>query len=167
MDILQPFGREKLDPVNTAGIPEIDFISISGPFNPTGPGDTPSRRLVFYLPAPFGNADAVPVRAKNSDSLGPPRLSPPVTEAETERLLTYFQRGPQQRRHVSTPASKRAVAFILVNPQFLFRSETDPPSAAPGSAYRISDLELASRLSFFLWSSIPDDQLLTLAPKAN
>jgi mono/diheme cytochrome c family protein len=161
VDILQPFGREKLDPVNTAGIPEIDFMSISGPFDPTGPGDTPSRRQIFTC-RPAGNADAVPCARKILTSLARRAYRRPVTEVETERLLSYFQRG---RNNGGTFDSgiETALAFMLVNPQFLFRTETDPRSAAPGTTHRISDLELASRLSFFLWSSIPDDQLLTLA----
>ena len=161
VDILQPFGREKLDPVNTAGIPEIDFMSISGPFNPTGPGDTPSRRMVFSC-RPVGNADAVPCAKKILTALARRAYRRPVTESETERLLTYYQRG---RNNGGTFDSgvETALAFMLVNPQFLFRSETDPANAAPGSVHRITDLELASRLSFFLWSSIPDEQLLTLA----
>ena len=147
--------------MNTAGIPEIDFMSISGPFNATGPGDTPSRRMVFAC-RPAGNADAVPCAKKILTTLARRAYRRPVTEAETERLLTYYQRG---RNNGGTFDSgvETALAFMLVNPQFLFRSETDPANAAPGSIHRISDLELASRLSFFLWSSIPDEQLLTLA----
>ncbi len=85
-----------------------------------------------------------------------------MTDSETERLLTYFQHGRNEGGTFDA-GIENALAFLLVNPAFLFRSETDPPGTVPGTAYRISDLELASRLSFFLWSSIPDDQLLTLA----
>jgi hypothetical protein len=161
VDMLQPFGREKLDPVNTAGIPEIDFLSVTGPINPTGPGDTPSRRQIFTC-RPAGNADAVPCARKILTTLARKAYRRPVTDAETERLLNYFQRG---RNNGGTFDSgvETALAFLLVNPQFLYRSEADPPNVAPGTAYRISDLELASRLSFFLWSSIPDEQLLSLA----
>jgi mono/diheme cytochrome c family protein len=161
VDILQPYGREKLDPINTAGIPEIDFLSISGPFNPTGPGDTPSRRLIFTCrPAP--KADEVPCARKILSTLARRAYRRPASESEMERLLNYFQRGRNQGGTFDSGV-ETALAFILVSPQFLFRAEQDPPNAAPGTAYRISDLELASRLSFFLWSSIPDDQLLTLA----
>ena len=161
VDILEPFGREKLDPVNTAGIPEIDFMSISGPFNATGPGDTPSRRQVFTC-RPVGNADAVPCAKKILNALARKAYRGPVTDAETERLLTFYQRG-RNNGGTFDAGIETALAFLLVNPRFLFRSETDPPNAVPGSVHRISDLELASRLSFFLWSSIPDEQLLTLA----
>ena len=161
VDILQPFDREKLDPVNTAGIPEIDFLSVTGPLNPTGPGNTPSRRQIFAC-RPASNADAVPCARKILTTLARKAYRKPVTEAESERLLTYFQRGRNEGGTFDS-GIETALAFMLVNPQFLFRAEVDPPNAAPGTAYRISDLELASRLSFFLWSSIPDDQLLTLA----
>jgi hypothetical protein len=161
VDMLQPFGREKLDPVNTAGIPEVDFMSVTGPINPTGPGDTPSRRQILTC-HPAGNADAVPCARKILTTLARKAYRRPVTDAETERLMNYFQRGRNEGGSFDAGV-ETALAFMLVNPQFLFRTEADPPNAAPGTAYRISDLELASRLSFFLWSSIPDEQLLNLA----
>lgn len=161
VDMLQPFGREKLDPVNTAGIPEIDFMSVTGPINPTGPGDTPSRRQILTC-RPAANGDAVPCARKILTTLARKAYRRPVTDAETERLMNYFQRGRNEGGSFDAGV-ETALAFMLVNPQFLFRTEADPPNAAPGTAYRISDLELASRLSFFLWSSIPDEQLLNLA----
>ncbi len=81
-----------------------------------------------------------------------------------ERLLGYYQRG-QNNGGSFDAGIESALAFLLVSPQFLFRAESDPVKAAPGEAYRISDLELASRLSFFLWSSIPDDELLAVASR--
>jgi mono/diheme cytochrome c family protein len=166
VDLLEPFGREKLDPINTAGIPEIDFLSISGPFNQTGPGDTPTRRAILTCrpQANSGNAKSEDITCarKILTTLGRKAYRRPVTDSETERLLTYFQHGRNEGGTFDA-GIENALAFLLVNPEFLFRSETDPPGTLPGTAYRISDLELASRLSFFLWSSIPDDQLLTLA----
>jgi hypothetical protein len=161
IDILQPFGREKLDPVNTAGIPEVDFMSITGPIKPTGPGDTPSRRQILTC-RPQTNADELPCARKILTTLARKAYRRPVTDAETERLLTYYQRGRNNNGRFDS-GIETALAFMLVNPQFLFRSEADPAGAAPGTPYQISDYELASRLSFFLWSSIPDEQLLTLA----
>ena len=159
VELLQPYMREKVDPINTAGIPEIDWVSISGPYEPTGPGDTPSHRRIFTChPA----ADAVPCAREILSKVARRAYRRPVNEADMERLLGYFQRG--QNKGASFDAGiENALAFILVNPQFLFRAETDPSNAAPGSPFRISDLELASRLSFFLWSSVPDDELLTVA----
>src|SRR6185437_8178190 len=161
VDILQPFGREKLDPVNTAGIPEVDWLAITGPMKPTGPGETPSRREIFVC-RPAANADPVPCARRILTALARKAYRRLATDAETERLLSFFQRG--RNEHDSFDAGiENALAFLLVNPQFLFRSEPDPANAVPGKAYRVSDYELASRLSFFLWSSIPDEQLLSVA----
>jgi hypothetical protein len=157
VDILQPFGREKLDPVNTAGIPEVDWMSITGPIKPTGSGNTPSRRAIFTC-RPQTNADALPCARKILTGLARKAYRRPVTDTETERLLTYYQRG--RNNNASFEAGiENALAFLLVSPQFLFRSET----GSPESGGRLTDYELASRLSFFLWSSIPDETLLTLA----
>lgn len=161
VDILQPFGREKLDPVNTAGIPEVDWISITGPIDPTGPGDTPSRRRIFTC-RPQSDAGALPCARAILTALARKAYRRPVTDTEAERLLTYYQRGRNNGGSFDA-GIETALAFLLVNPQFLFRSEVDPAGAAPGTPYRIGDYELASRLSFFLWSSIPDDELLALA----
>jgi len=161
VDILQPFGREKLDPVNTAGIPEVDWVSITGPIKATGSGDTPSRRRVFVC-RPRSESDALPCARKILTTIARRAYRRPLTDSETERLLTYYQRG-RNNNGTFDSGVETALAFLLVNPQFLFRSEADAPGAAPGKAYRISDYDLASRLSFFLWSSIPDDTLLSLA----
>ncbi|HEX4274928.1 MAG TPA: DUF1592 domain-containing protein [Bryobacteraceae bacterium] len=161
VDILQPFAREKLDPVNTAGIPEVDWLSITGPIKPAGPGNTPSRRAIFTC-RPQTNADALPCARRILTGLARKAYRRPITDSETERLLTYYQRG-RNNNGTFDAGIENALAFLLVNPQFLFRSEVDPPGTAAGTAYRISDYELASRLSFFLWSSIPDEPLLTLA----
>ncbi len=161
IDLLQPYDREKLDPINTAGIPELDWVSVTGPFKATGAGDTPSRRKIFVC-RPAAGADAVPCARRILTTVARRAYRRPVTEKETEQLLTYFQRGQNEGKTFDS-GIETALAFVLVNPQFLFRSEADPTNVAAGTAYRISDLELASRLSFFLWSSIPDDQLLTLA----
>ena len=161
VDIMQPYDREKLDPINTAGIPEIDFVSVSGPFNATGSGDTPSRRQIITC-QPGKSVDEVGCARKILTNLARRAYRRPVTTAETERLLGYYQRGKNSGGTFDS-GLETALAFVLVNPQFLFRSEADPSTVAAGTPYRISDLELASRLSFFLWSSIPDDQLINIA----
>jgi cytochrome c551/c552 len=168
VELLQPYQREKVDPINTAGIPEIDWVSISGPAKPTGPGNTPTRKRIFSC-RPAAGADPVPCARQILSTLARRAYRRPVSDTEMERLLTYFQRGqneaPQNDSQRFDAGIETALAFILVNPQFLFRAETEPAKAAPGSAYHISDLELASRLSFFLWSSIPDDDLLAVASR--
>ncbi len=179
VELLQPYMREKIDPINTSGIPEIDFISISGPYKSTGPGTTPSRQRVFTCRPVSKNgaatkdgaaADPLPCARKILSTLARRAYRRPVSDTEMERLLTYFERGRDKKPgtidgRAFDAGIGTAVAFILVSPQFLFRAETDPAQVAAGGAYRISDLELASRLSFFLWSSIPDDELLGLASR--
>jgi mono/diheme cytochrome c family protein len=165
VDLLQPFLRERIDPITPVGIPELDKVTVEGPFNVTGPGDSPSRRRIF------SPADALR-RASPADELACAKtiLSTlarrayrrPVTDAEMARLTGFYQ--SERTRSGSFDAGiENALTFMLVSPQFLFRFELDPGNAAPDSVYRISDVELASRLSFFIWSSIPDDQLLNLA----
>jgi cytochrome c551/c552 len=153
VELLQPFDREKIDPINTAGIPEIDWVSISGPLKPTGPGDTPSRRRIFTC-RPSANSDPIPCARQILSALARRAYRRPVTDTEMERLLTYFYRSRDRQGADFDSGIEDALTFILVSPQFLFRAE---PSG------HLTDLELASRLSFFLWSSIPDDELLHLA----
>lgn len=163
VELLQPYLREKVDPINTAGIAEIDWVSISGPLKASGPGDTPSRRRLFTC-HPAANADAVPCARQILSTVARRAYRRPVSEPAMERLLGYFQHG-QNEGGTFDAGIENALAFVLVNPQFLFRAEAEPAKAAAGLPYRISDLELASRLSFFLWSSIPDDELLTVAAR--
>jgi mono/diheme cytochrome c family protein len=161
LDLLQPFLRERIDPITPVGIPELDKVTIEGPFNVTGPGDSPSRRRLFVCrPAP--GSDELPCAKTTLSTLGRRAYRRPVTDAEMARLTGFYQ-SERSRGGSFDRGIESALAFMLVSPQFLFRFEPDPPDAAPDSVYRISDLELASRLSFFIWSSIPDDQLLNLA----
>jgi len=138
----------------------VQSIAIVGPTNATGPGDTPSRRRIFVCrPASEGEETAC---AKNIVStLARRAYRQPPTDADLETLLGFYQRGRNQGNFDT--GIQQALARILVSPRFVFRFEHDPAGVAPGGIYRISDLELASRLSFFLWSSIPDDELLSLA----
>jgi mono/diheme cytochrome c family protein len=157
VDLLQPFLRERIDPITPVGIPEMDQVTIEGPFNVTGPGDSPSRRRIFLC-----STDQPPCARKILSTIARRAYRRPVTGTEFARLTGFYQ--SERTRGGSFDAGiESALTFILVSPQFLFRFEHDPAGAAPGSVYRISDLELASRLSFFIWSSIPDDQLLNLA----
>jgi cytochrome c551/c552 len=163
VEILQPYDREKVDPINTSGIPEIDWVSVSGPYKPTGPGDTPSRRRIFTC-RPAAGADSVPCARQILSTIARRAYRRPITDPEMERLLGYFQRGKNEGGSFDS-GIESALTFVLVSPEFLFRAETDPARVTAGSAYRISDLELASRLSFFLWSSVPDDELINLASR--
>jgi len=136
----------------------ISSVTIRGPYNATGSGETPSRVRIFTCRGP-GNENAC---AKDIlGALARRAYRRPITNADLGPLLDLYKAG---RKDGSFEAGiEMAVRGILVSPGFLFRIERDPPKIAPGAVYRISDIELASRLSFFLWSSIPDDALLNAA----
>ncbi|HTC33256.1 MAG TPA: DUF1592 domain-containing protein [Bryobacteraceae bacterium] len=164
--ILEPFIRTTLDPVNEAGLPHVDQVVISGPYNATGPGDTPSRRKIFVCqPAsasPANSGDDVGCAKKILSTLAKHAYRRPITPTDMETLLSFYQSGRNQGGSFDA-GIERALRLILSSPEFVFRFERDPSTVAAGSSYKIDDLELASRLSFFLWSSIPDDELLDLA----
>src|SRR5277367_348847 len=157
---LQPFTRE-LDLQNMNGIPLIDHVQITGPFNATGPGDTPSRRRIFVC-TPAGSKDEVPCAKKILETLARKAYRRPVNDSDMETLLSFYQTGKNQGGNFES-GIENALRLILASPKFLFRSEPDPARVAAGSIYHVSDMDLASRLSFFLWSSIPDDELLNVA----
>jgi hypothetical protein len=162
---LQPFTRD-LDMQNMNGIPLIEHVQIAGPFNPTGPGDTPSRRRIFICSPSRGGLAAASAREEAGcartilSTLARRAYRRPV-DTEIDTLLGFYESGRKQGTFDS--GIETAVRFILTSPKFIFRDEPDPPNVEAGAVYPVSDLELASRLSFFLWSSLPDDQLLTAA----
>jgi hypothetical protein len=145
-----------------ARTPGITQVTISGPHNATGPGDTPSRRRLLVC-TPASQADEQPCAVKVLNTLATRAYRRPVSigGAEMKTLLEFYTEGRKAGTFES--GIQRAVSRVLVDPQFLFRFEREPASVAKGAAFRLSELELASRLSFFLWSSIPDDELLDAA----
>ncbi len=156
---LQSFTRD-LDLQNMNGIPLIDSVDITGPLHATGSGDTPSRRRIFSC-WPTAGADELPCAKQIITTLARRAYRRPPTDKDLELLLTFYQAG---RNHGNFDSGiESALRLILADPKFIFRYSPDPPDIAPGTVYAVSDLELASRLSFFLWSSIPDDQLLEAA----
>ena len=142
------------------GNPSVASVSIAGPFDAKGVGDTASRRKIFTC-HPNGNADDEQCTEKILSTLARHAYRRPVTQADVRPLLGFYKaaRGTEGFEAGIETALQR----ILISPQFLFRLEHDPANIAPDSVYRVTDLELASRLSFFLWSSIPDEELLNLA----
>ncbi|MGD0133956.1 MAG: DUF1592 domain-containing protein [Bryobacteraceae bacterium] len=138
----------------------VQSVAITGPFNTTGAGDTPSRQRIFVChPATTGDE---PACAKTIlSTLARRAYRRPVTDEDLNTLLSFYESG---RRDANFDTGiEQALARVLIDPRFVFRFEREPANVAAGGVYRITDLELASRLSFFLWSSIPDDQLLDLA----
>jgi mono/diheme cytochrome c family protein len=156
---LQPFLRTTIDAGDHTGLPHIASVTITGPFNATGPGETPSRRRIFTC-RPTA-AEETTCAKTILTTLGSRAYRRPMTRAESDRLMTLYRTGREQG------GFEKGIEFglrgILANPKFVYRAERDPGTVTPGSTYRIDDYELASRLSFFLWSSIPDDELMSVA----
>ena len=146
--------------------PFLSSVTITGPLDVRGPGDSPSRRRILVCSPDAGRnarADEETRCARTIlASLARRAFRRPVTDADVQPLLTFFA---ENRAQGFDAGIEMALRRLLVSPEFLFRVETAPRNLPPGRNYRISDLELASRLSFFLWSSIPDDGLLDLAAK--
>jgi mono/diheme cytochrome c family protein len=161
--------------------PAISQVSVTGPYEPQGADNTPSRRRIFVCRPAFakGSGEAGSAFAKGSGGTGlstdeetacARRILSTLTrrayrrsisEADLERPMAFYREGKSERDFDA--GIGKALSAVLINPEFLFRVEVDPDKTAAGAAYRISDLELASRLSFFLWSSLPDDALLDSA----
>jgi mono/diheme cytochrome c family protein len=166
---LQPFQRSSADNFDWSGWPHIQTFSITGPLNPTGPGDTPSRRKIFvchpHVAGGEGAAAETACAREILSSLARRAYRQPVGEADLQRVLGFYESGRYANHGEGgfDAGIELALRRILASPKFVFRAEADPLNAAPGSVHSISDLELASRLAFFLWSSIPDDELLRLA----
>jgi hypothetical protein len=165
------------------GQPLIDYVNVTGPFSPTGPGDTPSRRRVFVC-KPLKTAEEGGCARTILTTLARRAYRRPVTNADMEPVMAQYQAG---RARNFEAGIERGLRLILASPKFLFRTEAAPPATtraasariasariasaattattAAGASQRVTDLELASRLSFFLWSSIPDEELLTAAAR--
>ncbi|GIT67120.1 MAG: hypothetical protein Ct9H300mP25_05920 [Acidobacteriota bacterium] len=143
--------------------PGIDTVYISGPFNGVVPDDTPSRRRIFSC-HPVASSSLVEEEACAREiirSLTRRAYRRPVTDDDIEPLLAVYQEGRLDRDF--EVGIERALEALLSMPKFLLRLERQPVDTQPGSIYQLSDIELASRLSFFLWKSIPDEELLELA----
>ena len=138
----------------------ISSLLIGGPYNARVTEDSPSRRLIFSC-RPAGAGDETPCATKILSTLARRAYRRPETDDDVQTLLRFYKRGRAAGNF--NDGIRAALERLLVSPDFLLRIETDPANAAHGEIYRISDVELASRLSFLLWSSIPDDQLLDLA----
>jgi len=150
--------------------PAINSVTISGPYKATGGGDSPSRRRIFVC-RPSSAAEELPCARRILSTLARRAYRRPVNETDIRDLLPFYERGRKEGVPAGTSAQagsfdlgvQKALERLLVSSQFLFRIEREPATVAAGTAYRVSDLELASRLSFFIWSSIPDEELLDAA----
>ena len=142
--------------------PAVYQVSITGPYDATGPGDTPSRRRILVC-APADESDEVACAERILGTLMRRAYRRPVTAEDFVKPLALFRAGRADGGFEA--GVELALAGVLVNPHFLFRVEADPPDLPAGAVYPIDDVALASRLSFLIWSSIPDDELLDLAER--
>jgi len=138
----------------------IQSIEIDGPLDPTGVGDTPSRRRVLTC-APTAAAEEESCAQEVITTLATRAFRRPLSREELAPLMAFYSTGRDEGGFEA--GIQQAISRVLVDPRFLYRFEDEPTTAAPGTVYEVGDFELASRLSFFLWSSIPDDELLTIA----
>ncbi|MGH9241126.1 MAG: DUF1592 domain-containing protein [Vicinamibacterales bacterium] len=152
---LQPHERNH-DLQDMNGLPLITHVNVTGPYTPTGPGDTPSRRRIFTC-RPAKAAEEAGCARTILSAIARRAYRRPVTDADMAPVMALDAEG--RKKGSFEQGVEQGLRLVLANPKFIFRTETSP---AAGNA-KVSDLELASRLSFFLWSSVPDDTLLTLA----
>ena len=146
------------------GEPAVESISVGGPYESSGPGDTPSRQRIFVcLPASTLASDERVCAMKILSTLARRAYRRPVDSADVDVLMSFYDAARTDGSFDT--GVQGGIERLLVDPEFLFRIERDPPGTPPATPYHVSDLELASRLSFFLWSSIPDDELLNAAER--
>src|ERR1700678_3996934 len=157
---LQPYIRSSVDNFDWSGSPHLQALTVAGPFHPAGASDTPSRRRIFTC-HPNQKMDEDTCARQIVSTLAARAYRQPLAESSLNTLLQFYQSG--KRDGGFDGGIEFALDRILASPKFLFRVERDPVAALAGDSYPVSDTELASRLSFFLWSSIPDDELLRLA----
>src|SRR5687767_4609201 len=173
LDIIRQYDRKSLENNTIPQLqyyPAIGYVRIQGPFNAQRPQDSASRRKIFTCrPASAVGAAGKPAAASEEErcarqvltNLARRAYRRPPTAQEMTTLMAFFGEG--RKDATFDDGIEYAVRLLLASPQFLVRVEREPPTVRAGQAYRSSDLELASRLSFFLWSSIPDDELITAA----
>ena len=157
----QPFLRSYVAANSRSGLPEVDKLLLAGPFEAARPDDSASRKNIFSCRPASGDGSAC--ASAIFERLGRLAYRRPLEAPELDTLLGFYTEG---RRDGGFEAGiELALRYLLASPQFIFRLETEPPNLAAGEVYPLADLDLAARLSFFLWSSIPDDTLLTAAER--
>ncbi len=162
---LQAFLRSSQDLLDVTGHPHIETLTITGPYKVTGPGDTPSRRRIFTCrpQAQTSAPSETELQCAHTilSALARQAYRGAMTPRDIDTLMTFFTQG--RARNGFESGIQTAIERLLASPKFTFRIEADTEQVKPGFAHRVSDVEFASRLSFFLWSSGPDEALLKLA----
>ena len=164
-DVIQPFEFSLFEPAvdgdpDWTFVPHLASMSVTGPFNIAGVSDTPTRQRIFVC-RPANEREEAPCARQIVETLATRAYRHPVDREQMSTLMDFYSVGSEQGGFEA--GIEMALRRILASPEFVFRFERADEDVAPGEIYRLSDLELASRLSFFLWSSIPDDELLGLA----
>jgi mono/diheme cytochrome c family protein len=164
-DVWEPSRRDSQEVHMVAGLPKLRSVSIDGPYNVRGVGEGPSRERLFVChPAatPGSKFDETACATKILSNLARHAYRRPVTAADLEAPMSFYKKSRENKGNFDD-GIRAGVARVLSSPYFLYRIEKDPAGIRAGAAHPVSDIELASRLSFFLWSSIPDEKLLDLA----
>ena len=164
-DLISPIDYTLADTEygDNAGItilPHLRDFSITGPYKVTGVSDTPSRRKVFIC-RPTSQADEIPCARKILAGLAGEAYRRTANNEDVESLMEFY--GDARTGHDFEAGIKAALQALLASPKFVFRFESTPSMAKPGQTYRISDVDLASRLSFFIWNTVPDAELVKAA----
>jgi hypothetical protein len=164
-DVIQPFEFSLFEPAvdgdpDWTFVPHLASMAVTGPFNIAGVSDTPTRQKIFVC-RPSGERDEARCARQIVETLATRAYRHPVDREQLSTLMDFYATGHEQGGFEG--GIEMALRRILASPEFVFRFERAADGVAPGESYRLSDLELASRLSFFLWSSIPDDELLAHA----
>jgi len=165
LDVAQHFDRKSLENGSVRELtnyPVIGALRIEGPFNPARPEDSASQRRIFIC-EPLAEAEEEPCAGDILTTLASRAFRRPVDAGDLEQLMGFYDAGRNQGSFED--GIELALRRLLTSPQFLLRVEQEPAGVAPGESYPISDIELASRLAFFLWSSIPDDELIDVASR--
>lgn len=160
-DVWEPVRRDSQEIHMVGGMPKLRTVSIDGPYNVKGVSEGPSRKRLFVC-HPAKPVEETACASKILTNLTRRAFRRPVAADDVEAPLAFYTRARQSGGNFDD-GIRSGVARVLASPNFLYRIEKDPATAKPGVAHPVTDLELASRLSFFLWSSIPDDTLLDLA----
>jgi Protein of unknown function (DUF1592)/Protein of unknown function (DUF1588)/Protein of unknown function (DUF1587)/Protein of unknown function (DUF1595)/Protein of unknown function (DUF1585) len=163
LDLDRRFRRSTIQTGPTPGytfFPHVGTVRIEGPYSAVHPTDSASRRKIFAC-APAGPAEEDACARRIVQNLAARAFRRPATAVDVDSLMTFYRLGRREKDFEL--GIETALARVLASPQFIYRIEEEPASVAVGQTYRISDIDLASRLSFFLWSSPPDDALLKVA----
>ena len=163
LDLDQHFMRDTVQTGPTPGFtyfPHVGTVRIEGPYNAKQAEDSPSRRKIFIC-RPTTPADETACARKIISNLATHAFRRPANNADVDSLMAFYQEG--RREGNFEDGIENALARILTDPKFIYRIEAEPPNVKQGETYRVSDIDLASRLSFFLWSTIPDDDLIRVA----